>query len=194
METIRTERLTIRNYRPEDWRDLHEMIVQYQASEYAQYDHQWPTSPEEIQGVATWFSQGDSYLAVCLQTTGKQIGFVALNKEEREDGLAFNLGFVFNSDYHGQGYATEACRAAIDRAFDRLGAARIVTGTAPENLPSRRLLARLVLQETDGGMYALTRDEWLAQRRTTGSDKLSSGPTDHGGDANPNPHNATKRS
>jgi [ribosomal protein S5]-alanine N-acetyltransferase len=167
MQTIQTDRLTIRNFRPEDWRDLHEMIVQYQASEYAQYDHKWPTSEEKIQGVAKWFSEGDSYLAVCLQATSKLIGFVALNREEREDGLAFNLGYVFNFDYHGQGYATEACRAAIKHAFERLNAARIVTGTALANLPSCRLLARLGLHETSGGMYALPRDEWIAQRRAT---------------------------
>jgi RimJ/RimL family protein N-acetyltransferase len=87
METIQTDRLTLRNFRPEDWRDLHEMIAQYQASEYAQYD-KWPTSEEEIRGVARWFSEGDSYLAVCLRTTGKLIGLVALNQEEREDAPA----------------------------------------------------------------------------------------------------------
>ena len=163
MEAIRTERLTLRNFRPEDWRDLHEMIVQYQASEYAQYDHKWPTSEEEIQGVARWFSEGDSYLAACLRATGKLIGLVALNKEEREDGPAHNLGYVFNSGYHGQAYATEACRAAIDHAFERLGATRFVTGTAPANPPSRRLLARLGLREIGDGMYALERDEWLAR-------------------------------
>jgi ribosomal-protein-alanine N-acetyltransferase len=167
MQTIQTDRLTLRNFSPEDWPDLHEMIVQYQASEYAQYDHKWPTSEQEIQNVAKWFSTGDSYLAVCLRSTGKLIGLVAMNREETEDGPVFNLGYIFNFDYHGQGYATEACRAAIAHAFGRLGAARMVTGTAPENLPSRRLLGRLGLCETGEGMYALSRDEWLAQRQTT---------------------------
>jgi RimJ/RimL family protein N-acetyltransferase len=89
MRTMHTDRLLIRNFRPADWGDLHGIIVQYQASEYAQYDHEWPTSEEEIQAIARWFSEGDSYLAVCLPGTGKLIGFVALNREEREDGLTF---------------------------------------------------------------------------------------------------------
>ena len=165
MQTIQTDRLVIRNFRPEDWRDLHAMIVQYQASAYAQYDHKWPTSEEEIQGIARWFSEGDSYLAVCLPATGKLIGFVALNKEEREEGLAFNLGYVFDAGYHGQGYATEACRAAIEHAFERLDAATMVSGTASANLPSCRLLARLGFRETGGGMYALPRDQWRAWHR-----------------------------
>ena len=163
MEGIQTERLTLRNFGAEDWRDLHEMIVQYQASEYAQYDRAWPTSEEEIQGVAQWFSQGDSFLAVCLRSTGKVIGLVALNEEEREDGPARNLGYIFHSDFYGQGYATEACRAAITYAFERLGETRLVTGTHPDNLPSRRLLGRLGFREVADGVYVLERDEWLAR-------------------------------
>jgi RimJ/RimL family protein N-acetyltransferase len=167
MNAIQTSRLTIRNFRPDDWRDLHEMIVQYQASEWAQYDDRWPTSEKDIQGVAQWFSEGDSYLAVCLQTTGKVIGFVALNMADRAGGAAPNLGYVFNFDCHNQGYATEACRAAVARAFEQLGAARIVTGTAAANLPSRRVLAKLGFREIGNGEYELTRDEWSALRRAT---------------------------
>ena len=165
MRSIRTSRLAIRNFCPEDWRDLHEMIIQYQASGFAQYDHPWPTSEIEIRRISEWFSSGDSYLAVCLLETDKLIGFVALNREKRVDGLAFNLGYVFNSDYHGRGFATEACQAAIEHAFEREGASRIVSGTAPANHPSRRLLARLGLCETGGGLYALSRDDWTIRRR-----------------------------
>lgn len=164
MNAIQTSRLTLRIFHPDDWRDLHEIIVQYQASEWAQYDERWPTSEADIQGVARWFSEGDSYLAVCLQTTGKVIGFVALNMVDREGGAAPNLGYVFNFNYHNQGYATEAAQAAIARAFEQAGATRIVTGTAAANLPSCRVLAKLGFREIGNGEYELTRDEWLAQR------------------------------
>ena len=178
MQALYTERLVIRNFRPDDWRDLHEMIALYAASEYAQYDHQWPTSPEEIQGVAVWFAQGDSFLAVCLKATDKVIGFLALTREESDDGPEHHLGYVFNTNYHCQGYATEACRAAIDHVFGELGTARIVVGTAAANQPSRRLLGRLGLHETGRGRvsfqhapdgtpttfesvsFALSREEW----------------------------------
>lgn len=163
MEAIQTDRLTLRNFCPEDWRDLHEVIVGYQASEYAQYDHAWPTSEEEIQGVARWLSEGEDYLAVCLRSTGKLVGLIALNQEEREDGPARNLGYIVHSGFHRQGYATEACRAAIEHVFGRLGATRFVTGTHAANLPSRRLLARLGFRELGDGMYGLERDEWLAR-------------------------------
>ena len=168
MQTIQTDRLTIRNFRLEDWRDLHEMIGQYQASEYAQYDHKWPTSEKEIQDVAKWFSEGDSYFAVCLQTTGKLIGLVAQNRKEREDGLTFGFGYIFNFDFHSQGYATEACQSVLEHAFQQLGAVRMVTGTAAENQPSCRLLARLGFREIDGGEYELSHEKWLAHQKPKG--------------------------
>jgi ribosomal-protein-alanine N-acetyltransferase len=153
MEMIVTDRLIIRNFRVDDWRDLQEMVLRYEASEYAQYDRQWPTSDEEIQGVAKWFADGDTFLAVCL--SAKVIGFVALNREGDERARVYNLGYVFNEDYHGHGYATEACRAVLSHAFGPLEADRVVTGTAAANEPSRRLLERLGLRKTGEGMRFL---------------------------------------
>ena len=180
MTTLETERLVIRNFCVSDGEALHEMIVQYESSGYAVYDQQWPTSPEEIKGVAEWFASGDSFLAVCLKDTGRFIGFVSLNREPREDCREFNIGYIFNFDYHGKGYATEACRAAIDHAFEHLQADRIITGTAAANRASCRLLERLGFKKTAestgsfrktpdgkpieflGYTYALSRDEWEA--------------------------------
>jgi len=173
-----TERLVIRNFQASDWKALHEMIVQYQSSEYAAYDQPWPTSPEEIKGVTEWFASGDSYLAVCLREEDPFIGFVALNPRRGEDGRAYSLGYVFHPDYRGQGYATEACRAVLSNAFDRLRAQRVISGTAAADRPSCRLLERLGFQKAgestasfrnapDGRpieflaySYALSREEW----------------------------------
>ncbi|MGE5530116.1 MAG: GNAT family N-acetyltransferase [Patescibacteria group bacterium] len=181
MTTMETDRLMIRNFEASDWEVLHEMIVQYESSEYAVYDHQWPTSPGEIKEITKWFAGGDGFLAVCLKDTDRFIGFVSLNPEEpeeKEDCREFNLGYIFNADYHGKGYATEACRAVIGHAFDRLRARRVVTGTAAANRASCRLLERLGFQRTGestgsfrntpdgkpieflGRIYGIAKEEW----------------------------------
>jgi ribosomal-protein-alanine N-acetyltransferase len=162
VQAIETERLIIRNFTTDDGSALYKMIVQYQQSPYAKYDHPWPADPEEIRGVAKWFADGDHYLAVCLKPSGVFIGFVCLNPEEHDGEPALNIGYIFDADYYRQGYATEAGRAALARAFNDLGVSRVVTGTARQNLPSVRLLARLGLKETDEGpgCYAITREEW----------------------------------
>lgn len=148
MTVIDTDRLALRNFTVNDWEALHEMITQYESSGYAAYDQPWPTSAEEIRGVTEWFASGDNYLAVCLKDKGQLIGFVALNPEPGNDGRVFNLGYVFNANYHGQGYATEACQAMLRHAFGPLQAHRVVTGTAAVNRASCRLLARLGFRKT----------------------------------------------
>jgi len=180
---METERLIVRNFRASDWQALYEIIVQYQASELAPYDHQWPTSHEEIRRITEWFASGDSFLAVCLKDLSQLIGFVRLNPEEGEGQRDFNIGYVFNFDFHGLGYATEACRAVLSRAFGQLQADRVVTGTAALNQTSCRLLERLGFQKIGeeiasfktaedgkpieflGYRYAISRDEW-EERKT----------------------------
>lgn len=186
MTTLETERLVIRNFNSSDWEALHEMIMQYESSEYAVYDQAWPTSPEDIKGVTEWFASGDSYLAVCLKDTGRFIGLVSLNPEQKEDRREFNIGYIFNSDYHGKGYATEACRAAMAHAFNRLQAQRVITGTAAANRASCRLLERLGFKKVAeskgsfrnysdgkpivflGYTYAISKNEWEAADQREG--------------------------
>jgi RimJ/RimL family protein N-acetyltransferase len=143
MTLLETERLTIRTFSISDWEALRELILQYESSRFAVYDQPWPTSPEEIKNITEWFASADRYLAVCLKDTGRFVGFVALNQEPNEHERTFNLGYVFHSSYHGKGFATEACRAVLSHAFDRLRAQRVVSGTAATNSASCRLLERL---------------------------------------------------
>jgi RimJ/RimL family protein N-acetyltransferase len=178
MISLTTERLIIRNFTIHDWQSLYQMIIQYQSTEYADYDQQWPTTPEEIKGVAEWFASGDNFVAVYLRETNQFIGFVALNPEEDEAARVFNFGYIFHSDYHGKGYASESCRAILNYAFDRLQAEKIISGTAALNRSSCRLLERLGFQKTGenassfkttadgkpieflGCIYAITNAEW----------------------------------
>lgn len=46
----------------------------------------------------------------------------------------------------GQGYATEAARAALDDVFSRAGLTEVVSYTAPDNVRSQRVMAKLCLQ------------------------------------------------
>lgn len=186
MQPIETDRLTLRNFTAEDGPALLKMLVQYQASTYAKYDHQWPTDPEKIKGVAKWFAEGDAYLAVWLKETNAFIGFVCLNPVKREEpgGLKkYDIGYIFDFDFHGKGYATEACNAVLAYAFRSLDADSVITGTAEKSLPSCKLLERigmsLVSRETAsfqmdengkpiefvGLSYAVTREQWLASAK-----------------------------
>ena len=165
MNPLHTDRLSIRNFQPDDWQDLQELVVQYQASEWAKYEDPWPTGTEEVKGMATYFASGDEYLAVCLKSSGKLIGLIAIEQRKEQEERVHNLGYVFHPGYYGQGYATEGCRAVMAFLFEQLGITAILTGTRLENLPSVRLLEKLGLHPIGNGEFRLSKEEWLAQMK-----------------------------
>lgn len=56
------------------------------------------------------------------------------------------VGWRFVRHAWGQGYATEAARAALDDVFSRVGLTEVVSYTAPDNVRSQRVMAKLGLQ------------------------------------------------
>ena len=53
------------------------------------------------------------------------------------------LGYWVGVEYQRRGYATEACRSLIKRAFDDLGIKQIYATFKNENMASRRVLEKL---------------------------------------------------
>ena len=168
--------MVIKNFTPDNWQELQKLIADKEASEYALYDHPYPTGEQEVKEITNWFSQGDSFLAVCEKTKKKVIGYIAINGEKQSE---YNLGYCFHSLYQNKGYATEACIAVISYVFNNLKAIKFVTGTAILNEPSCRLLTKLGFRKTGervtslrkdkegnpikftGASFELTREDWL---------------------------------
>ena len=62
---------------------------------------------------------------------------------DADDPSRAELGFTFAPAHQGKGYATEAVRATIDYAFDRLGVEVVVAFTDSRNDRSIALLERI---------------------------------------------------
>lgn len=96
------------------------------------------------------------------------IGHVYFARTEPAEPMTWDLGYIFNPLYSGQGYATEACRALLEHGFGELGPHRVVAICDPGNPPSWKLLERLSLRRgrrtalADTYQYALLAEEWRA--------------------------------
>lgn len=69
-----------------------------------------------------------------------QCGLTAVSIDGRSE---IEVGYMFQSDCWGHGYATEAAAACRDLAFTAFGAESVISLIRPENLASRRVAQRL---------------------------------------------------
>ena len=154
---IRTQRLSIRRIRTDDWRAIKEIWAGAAASEYARYDRPNDLEDEAVsRRIAAWASFADSdehiFCAVCLRDA--VIGYVAFNRT----AYGHEIGYCFHPDHHGRGYARESIQALLDFMKEK-GASAITAGTALNNTPSVGLLRSLGFRQTGTEKVSFYRDE-----------------------------------
>lgn len=143
MILIETKRLVVRQFKPKDWRDLHEYLSKESVLEY---EPGTVSNEEECKSIAKERSKANLFWAVCLKDTNKMIGHVYFSQKDPREFLTWMIGYIFNPDYYGQGYATEACQRILKYGFEELGARRVIALCNPENIASWRLLERLSMR------------------------------------------------
>ena len=178
---METERLVIRRFMGSDWRDLYE----YLSDEVVVAFEPYSVFNEEESLKETVRRAGDpSFWAVCLRESGKLIGNLYFCRQEPKEFLTWEIGFVFNRHYQGQGYAAESALRLLQYGFGECEAHRIVALCNPMNAPSWRLLERLGMRREghflqkaffrrdewsepvwhDALEYALLADEWFTRK------------------------------
>jgi RimJ/RimL family protein N-acetyltransferase len=90
------------------------------------------------------------------------------------------VGYAFHPDAWGKGYATEACKATMDFAFDVLGWTDVIHSISPANTASQAVSQRLGSRNRGPGklpppldtheidIWGQTREEWRARRSMAG--------------------------
>ena len=137
MTILDTERLILRRFSYDDWKDIHEYLSDEKVVRFEPYE---PFSEEESKEEAYYRAKSEAFIAVCLKESGKVIGNLYFEKQDYE---TYELGYLFNTDYWKNGYATESAKALINYAFKEWKARRIIAMCNPENEPSWKLLERL---------------------------------------------------
>lgn len=160
IDDIYTERLHLRRWKESDKEPFAVMNADPVVMEF------FPKlmSREESDALANdiearFLRQGFGLWAVELKKTGQFIGFVGLNVPQFEAPFmpAVEIGWRLAKEYWGKGYATEAAKAVLDVAFNKLGLNEIVSFTVPANLPSRKVMERLGMTHNPADDFAHTK-------------------------------------
>ncbi len=141
-----TERLLLRNYKPEDWERIH----LYAADpEFSKYELWGPNTLDDSHKFVTEMIQQASVnpryqfnFAVCLKESNLLIGGCGLRRETESSQVA-NLGWAIYPEFQNKGYATEAANALLEFGFQELKLAVIYATCDTRNTPSYKVMEKL---------------------------------------------------
>ena len=140
---IRTERLVLRGWRPEDREPFAELNADPEVMRYLL----GPLTREKSDALADQIERhhaerGFGAWAVEVPGEAPFVGFVGLAVPAfRTD--AVEIGWRLARRCWGRGFATEAAKAALANGFDGLGLDEIVAFTVPTNVRSRAVMERI---------------------------------------------------
>jgi ribosomal-protein-alanine N-acetyltransferase len=177
VEIIRTERLVLRDFEKADWKSVHNYASDPEVVRYM------PWGPNTIEDTKNFVRRAiaslqeqprrNYSLAVVLTSQSVLIGGCGIyvsNPDEREG----YIGYVFNRNYWGKGYATETAKALLKFGFSQLNLHRIFATCDPTNTASAHVLEKIGMQReghfreykrvkgrwADSLQYAILDHEW----------------------------------
>ncbi len=141
---LRTERLVLRSFTRDDFEPFTKIVADPEVVRYL--DDGAPISREDCwRGMALfighWHLRGYGWWAVEDRATGDFLGRIGLYNPEGWPGI--EVGWLLRRDAWGAGLATEGASAAVDYAFDVVGAAHLISLIDPRNARSIRVAEKL---------------------------------------------------
>ncbi|WP_114451339.1 GNAT family N-acetyltransferase [Halopolyspora algeriensis] len=162
---VETERLLLRPFHRDDLGDFHAYhsradVVRYLFQEVHGLE-QARVALERNIGRAALTEEGQRLiLAVATRQDGQLVGEIHLEWLSRKHRQG-EIGFIFNPEYQGRGFASEAAWAVLGLGFEDLGLHRIVGHCDARNHPSARLMERLGMRrEAHLVHHRIFKGEW----------------------------------
>ena len=146
--TILTPRLHLRPVQHADRDELHRLELDPEVMRHLNGGVPTPLEPADPDASPYRMPRGreQDVWAVIARENGSLAGWVALHVDDNGTG---ELGYRFFRAVWGHGYATEAARALICDAFERVGVERIIARTMAANTRSRRVMEKLAMRHTE---------------------------------------------
>lgn len=119
---IKTDRLVIRTFEPEDWKDVYEYTSNLNVMKYI--PEGVFTEEDAKKFVMDNSGEHAEMFPVVLKDEKTVIGHIAFFKYFGDH--TYEIGWVFHPDYQGKGYASEAASALLGFGFKTMKLHRII--------------------------------------------------------------------
>lgn len=140
---LKTDRLDIRPFSSEDIEDTYEIYSNMDVCEYLLEDA-WTCeskSEEFNKKLNNNKLQENSQLNLAVLLNGKVIGDISIWYTGMKQTV--EIGFVFNPNFCGRGYATESVKAVVKALFEKHNVHRIQANLDARNLSSAKLCSNV---------------------------------------------------
>jgi RimJ/RimL family protein N-acetyltransferase len=190
---LETERLILRRFTGDDAQNLFDLDNDPDVMRFltgGSGTSMETVESEILPGFLSWHARSNDfgYWAAVEKATGDFIGWFLFRPERGGPFTEPELGYRLRKPAWGKGLATEGSRALVDKGFAELGVLRVFATTYQDNLGSRRVMEKLGMRHVashrytpeemreqfgvsapelfpgEDVEYAITRDEWAAQR------------------------------
>ena len=142
---LRTERMILRRYRPEDAPDLY----RYLGTDPAMYEYSgWnpygtpEMAQETVRGFIDRYEDGHVYSWV-MDVDGAIVGTIGAY-DHKDDQI--EIGFSVVKSWQGRGFATEALRKVLEYLTENEGIPCVTAWCAAENTGSQKVLEKAGMQ------------------------------------------------
>ncbi len=180
-QPLRTERLLIRPFQTED---IAAFVARRNDPEVAKYqDWALPFTQEQAEQIVGELvamegpEKGEWWMAIVADaTTAQVLGDLAFHLND--NGKTVEVGYTFDREHWGNGYAVESLTALVEYAFEELDVTRVFGMLHPDNPASAVLLERVGLlyegrtklsywlgeENSDDLIYGMIRSDWESWR------------------------------
>ncbi|MDR3141427.1 MAG: GNAT family N-acetyltransferase [Tannerellaceae bacterium] len=144
-----TERLCVSKFTRDDLDSLHRIMEKPEVMYAWEHGFTRNETRKWISHQLTRYKKDRyGYFAVFLKESGELIGQAGLMKSVIGGDEVTELGFIFDNEFWGKGYATESAKACLQYGFEKLGLNQIYCSIRPENTASIRVAENLEMTKT----------------------------------------------
>lgn len=184
--TMKTKRLTLREFEDADLAAVHDYAQDAETTKYLEW------GPNTLKETTVFLNESLGFqkekprvtfdMAIIADSDLRLVGACSVTIIDKKKKIAA-LGYVLNSKFWGQGYATEAANALAKFAFEELGMERILATCDSLNEGSESVMIKIGMQKEqklskdkfikgfyrDTLVYSIDRAVWVAKNSAASS-------------------------